>query len=68
MKKLIEIFGLGVLMILGGSMTDYYLSTFSLMMVYSGIAVMIWGEVLFIWRIIQKCINWFKKSIDSQTE
>ena len=30
MKKLIEIFGLGVLMILGGSMADYYLSTFSL--------------------------------------
>lgn len=33
MKKLIEIFGLGVLMILGGSMADYYLSTFSLMLV-----------------------------------
>ena len=68
MKKLIEIFGLGVLMILGGSMADYYLSTFSLMLVYSGIAVMIWGEFLFIWRIIQKCIHWFKKAIDSQTE
>ena len=60
MKKLIEIFGLGVLMILGGSLTEYTLSSFSLIFVYSGIAVLIWGLGLFYWKLFQKCKKWLE--------
>ena len=47
MKKLIEIFGLGVLMILGGSLAEYTLSSFSVVFIYSGAFVLIWGLGLF---------------------
>ena len=61
MKKLIEIFGLGVLMILGGSLTEYTLSSFSLVFVYSGAAVLLWGLGLFYWKVIQKGMRWIKE-------
>lgn len=54
MKKLIEIFGLGVLMILGGSLAEYTLSSFSVVFIYSGVFVLIWGLGLFYWKVIQK--------------
>ena len=61
MKKLIEIFGLGVLMILGGSLTEYTLSSFSLVFVYSGAVVLLWGLGLFYWKVIQKAMKWINE-------
>ena len=58
MKKLIEIFGLGVLMILGGSLAEYTLSSFSVVFIYSGVFVLIWGLGLFYWKVIQKGMDW----------
>ena len=60
MKKLIEIFGLGVLMILGGSLAEYTLSSFSVVFIYSGVFVLIWGLGLFYWKVIQKGMRWIK--------
>ena len=61
MKKLIEIFGLGVLMILGGSLSEYTLSSFSVVFIYSGVFVLIWGLGLFYWKVIQKGMRWIKE-------
>lgn len=61
MKKLIEIFGLGVLMILGGSLAEYTLSSFSVVFIYSGVFVLIWGLALFYWKVIQKGMDWIKE-------
>ena len=61
MKKLIEIFGLGVLMILGGSLAEYTLSSFSVVFIYSGVFVLIWGLGLFYWKVIQKGMDWIKE-------
>ena len=61
MKRLIEIFGLGVLMILGGSLTEYTLSSFSLVFVYSGAVVLLWGLGLFYWKVIQKAMKWINE-------
>ena len=61
MKKLIEIFGLGVLMILGGSLAEYTLSPFSVVFIYSGVFVLIWGLALFYWKVIQKGMRWIKE-------
>lgn len=61
MKKLIEIFGLGVLMILGGSLAEYTLSSFSVVFIYSGAFVLIWGLGLFYWKVIQKGMDWIKE-------
>ena len=61
MKKLIEIFGLGVLMILGGSLAGYALSSFSVVFIYSGAFVLIWGLGLFYWKVIQKGMRWIKE-------
>ncbi len=61
MKKLIEIFGLGVLMILGGSLAEYTLSSFSVVFIYSGVFVLIWGLALFYWKVIQKGMRWIKE-------
>ena len=61
MKRLIEIFGLGVLMILGGSLTEYTLSSFSIVFVYSGAAVLLWGLGLFYWKVIQKAMKWINE-------
>lgn len=61
MKKLIEIFGLGVLMILGGSLSGYALSSFSVVFIYSGAFVLIWGLGLFYWKVIQKGMRWIKE-------
>ena len=61
MKKLIEIFGLGVLMILGGSLAEYTLSSFSVVFIYSGAFVLIWGLGLFYWKVIQKGMRWIKE-------
>jgi hypothetical protein len=61
MKKLIEIFGLGVLMILGGSLSGYTLSSFSVVFIYSGVFVLIWGLGLFYWKVIQKGMRWIKE-------
>ncbi|MEE0778939.1 MULTISPECIES: hypothetical protein [Massilimicrobiota] len=61
MKKLIEIFGLGVLMILGGSLAEYTLSSFSVVFIYSGVFVLIWGLGLFYWKVIQKGMRWIKE-------
>lgn len=61
MKKLIEIFGLGVLMILGGSLAEYALSSFSEVFIYSGAFVLIWGLGLFYWKVIQKGMDWIKE-------
>lgn len=61
MKKLIEIFGLGVLMILGGSLAGYVLSSFSVVFIYSGAFVLIWGLGLFYWKVVQKGMDWIKE-------
>lgn len=61
MKKLIEIFGLGVLMILGGSLAEYTISSFSVVFIYSGAFVLIWGLGLFYWKVIQKGMDWIKE-------
>ena len=61
MKKLIEIFGLVVLMILGGSLAEYTLSSFSVVFIYSGVFVLIWGLGLFYWKVIQKGMDWIKE-------
>ena len=61
MKKLIEIFGLGVLMILGGSLAEYTLSSFSVVFIYSGAFVLIWGLGLFYWKKIKKGMDWIKE-------
>lgn len=61
MKKLIEIFGLGVLMILGGSLAEYAISSFSVVFIYSGAFVLIWGLGLFYWKVIQKGMRWIKE-------
>ena len=61
MKKLIEIFGLGVLMILGGSLAEYTLSSFSVVFIYNGVFVLIWGLGLFYWKVIQKGMDWIKE-------
>ena len=61
MKKLIEIFGLGVLMILGGSLAEYTLSSFSVVFIHSGVFVLIWGLGLFYWKVIQKGMRWIKE-------
>lgn len=61
MKKLIEIFGLGVLMILGGSLAEYTLSSFSVVFIYSGVFVLIWGLGLFYWKVMQKGMDWIKE-------
>ena len=61
MKKLIEIFGLGVLMILGGSLAEYTLSSFSVVFIYSGVFVLIWGLGLLYWKVIQKGMRWIKE-------
>ena len=61
MKKLIEIFGLGVLMILGGSLAEYTISSFSVVFIYSGVFVLIWGLGLFYWKVIQKGMRWIKE-------
>ena len=61
MKKLIEIFGLGVLMILGGSLAEFTLSSFSVVFIYSGVFVLIWGLGLFYWKVIQKGMDWIKE-------
>lgn len=61
MKKLIEIFGLGVLMILGGSLAEYTLSSFSVVFIYSGVFVLIWGLGLFYWKVIQKGMRWIQE-------
>ena len=61
MKKLIEIFGLGVLMILGGSLAEYTLSSFSVVFIYSGAFVLIWGLGLFYWKVIQKAMKWINE-------
>ncbi|GEM_PF-4456725 len=61
MKKLIEIFGLGVLMILGGSLAEYTLSSFSVVFIYSGVFVLISGLGLFYWKVIQKGMRWIKE-------
>lgn len=61
MKKLIEIFGLGVLIILGGSLAEYTLSSFSVVFIYSGVFVLIWGLGLFYWKVIQKGMRWIKE-------
>ena len=61
MKKLIEIFGLGVLMILGGSLAEYTLFSFSVVFIYSGAFVLILGLGLFYWKVIQKGMDWIKE-------
>lgn len=70
MKKLFEIFGLGVLMVIAshfvGGYVDSYTGEYSFhsiasFMFYSGVLVLIWGEVLFVWKIIQRCIKGFKE-------
>ena len=57
----VEIFGLGVLMILGGSLAEYTLSSFSVVFIYSGVFVLIWGLGLFYWKVIQKGMDWIKE-------
>lgn len=72
MKKLIEIFALGVLMILGGSLAGYTLSSFSVVFTYTGVAVLIWGLGLFYWKVIQKVSQkgkkWTKEIIEISKE
>lgn len=72
MKRLLEIFGLGTLMVIGSSIvggySDYTTGTYPFssigsLMLYSGIAVFIWGEGLFIWKVIKNAQVGAKKYI-----
>ena len=48
-------------MILGGSLAEYTLSSFSVVFIYSGVFVLIWGLGLFYWKVIQKGMRWIKE-------
>ena len=70
MKKLLEIFGLGALMVIASYFVrtdmNHFISEYSIYSIasfvfYSGIVVLIWGEVLFVWQFIQRCIKGFKE-------
>lgn len=48
-------------MILGGSLAEYAISSFSVVFIYSGAFVLIWGLGLFYWKVIQKGMDWIKE-------
>ncbi|WP_028042637.1 hypothetical protein [Candidatus Stoquefichus massiliensis] len=72
MKRVIEYFGLGVLMVLAGSLLeslsvsgDYSLFSISNIFIWSGLVVLFVGEGLFIYKGIIKIYHMYKEFTSS---